>query len=286
MDGSISIGRGAKCPQLITCRVESVDFESSPTESYLTVSGRCWGERLFRRVVTKTYASQKGEAIVKDLMDYYAGLSHVRGSVELAEDTDTTYTKLEYSDSPLWDILKYIAESADKEGVISYDFRVAPDGKFEFFPKNSKTTSVSLSEKIEVSQYRKDISRVRNKIMIYGIADKSVPLDKDAWTESLTPTDGQWQAGAGEISLNDYMSLKGSYCIQLYAQNNYFGAAYFALNSSKEVNTNLYPLLNMFLYVEKTYTGDIQIILFDTGGKNAYKKLTVGTAEWRTTEVQ
>jgi len=41
---------------------------------------------------------------------------------------------------------------------------------------------VSLSEKIEESEYTKDSLRVRNKITIYGAADKSIPLDKDSWT--------------------------------------------------------------------------------------------------------
>jgi hypothetical protein len=108
MDGSISIGRGANCPQILTCRVESVKYEYTPTENYLRVSGRCWGERLFRRVVTKTYENQKGEAIIKDLLDYYAGLSHNRGGTELVEDTDTTYARLEYQDTPVFDIIKYI----------------------------------------------------------------------------------------------------------------------------------------------------------------------------------
>ena len=146
MDGHIDIGRGSNVPQIITCRVESVKYESTPTTHYLRVSGRCWGEKLFRRVVTKTYENQKGEAIVKDLLDSYAGLSHVRDGTELVEDTDTTYMKLEYENTPVWDILKFIAASADKNGVIGYDFRVEPDGKFAFFPRNSKTSPVSLSE--------------------------------------------------------------------------------------------------------------------------------------------
>lgn len=137
-DGYICIGRGVNAPQVITTRTESIQYESGPNENYVRVAGRCWGEKLFRRVVTKTYTSQKGDDIVKDLLDYYAGLSHVRGGTELVENSDTTYTKLEYTDSPVWDILKYIAESSDKAGVIGYDFRVAPDGKFEFFPKTAK----------------------------------------------------------------------------------------------------------------------------------------------------
>lgn len=185
MDSHIDIGRGTNVPTVITCRVESVKYESTPVANYLRVAGRCWGENLFRRVVTKTYENQKGEAIVKNLLDAYALLSHQRNSTELVEDTDTTYTKLDYENTPVWDILKFIAASADKAGVIGYDFRVAPDGKFEFFARNSKTSPVSLSEKIEVSAYRKDIHRVRNKITVYGAPDKSEPSDKDNLTEGI-----------------------------------------------------------------------------------------------------
>ncbi|MGC8895653.1 MAG: hypothetical protein ACP5LB_02640 [Candidatus Bathyarchaeia archaeon] len=134
MDGGISIGRGANCPQILTCRVESVKYESTPTENYVRVSGRCWGERLFRRVFTGTFENMKGEDIVKHLLDYYVGLSHNRSGTELVENTDTTFTKLEYENTPVFDILQYVAESADKQGVIGFDFRIAPDGQIRVFP--------------------------------------------------------------------------------------------------------------------------------------------------------
>jgi len=209
MDGHIDIGRGSNVPQIITCRVESVKFESTPTANYIRVSGRCWGEKLFRRVVAKLYQNQKGEAIVKDLLDNYVSLSHTRDSTELVENTDTTYTKLDYDNTPVFDILKYIAKSADKNGVIGFDFRVAPDGKFEFFPRNSKTSPVSLTDKIEVSEYRKDIHGVRNKITVYGVKERTEPMDGDAWTEALT----NWSATYGSVSLDDTNKKVGDYCI-------------------------------------------------------------------------
>ena len=194
VDGHIDIGRGVFVPQLITCRVESVKCESTPTENYIRVSGRCWGEKLFRRVVTKTYESKKGEEIVKDLLDNYVGLSHVRyfdgTGVELVEDTDTTFTKLAYENTPVWDIIKYVAESSDLAGVIGYDFRVAFDGKFEFFAKNSKASEVSISEKIEGSEYRKDIHRIRNKIISQGASEKQYPSDVN--DDGLTETTTDW----------------------------------------------------------------------------------------------
>jgi hypothetical protein len=71
VNGSLSIGRGTSCPLIATIRVEEVVCESTSSENYLRVKGRCWGEKLFRRVITKTYENMKGEAIVKDLVDYY-----------------------------------------------------------------------------------------------------------------------------------------------------------------------------------------------------------------------
>src|SRR4030042_578358 len=109
--GGIGIGRGANAPAIISLKIEGVKYENpSSVEKYLRVTGRCWGEALFRRVVTKSYANKKGEFIVKDLIDNYTGgLGHTRGAVELIEDTDTTYTLLEYENTPVWDILKYVA---------------------------------------------------------------------------------------------------------------------------------------------------------------------------------
>lgn len=289
MDGHLDIGRGVNVPQIITCHVEDVRYESTPTENYIGVSGRCWGERLFRRVVTKTYENKKGEEIVKDLIDYYVGLSHIRDSTELIEDTDTTYTKLEYENTPVFDILKYVAESADKAGTIGFDFRVAPDARFEFFPRNSKISNVSLSEKIEFSEYSKGISRVRNKITVYGITDKSVPADNDAWTESLTPADGSWSVEQAEntISLDDTSKAKGTYSIKTVTGTAEYATPFFTLNAQKEVNTNLYPLLSFYLALAQYCDGNIKISLCDIEDKTAdrYEKVA-NDQKWHKTDLK
>jgi len=286
VDGSISVGRGASCPLLMTCKVESVEYESTPVESYARVSGRCWGERLFSRVVTKTYENKKGEEIVKDLLDYYVGLSHVRDSIELVEATDTTYMSLAYENTPVIDVLRYIAESADKAGAIGYDFRVAPDGKFEFFPQNSKASAVSLSEKIEQSEYGRDIHRVRNNIAVYGVADKSVPLDKDAWTESLTSSDGDWTSTSGIVSFDGTVKVKGSGGIKTYAQNLNYGSCLFTLDADKEVDAEQYPVLNLWLSRESSFNGNVTLTLFDVADRAAGREFTVGYEKWFQTQVR
>ena len=286
MDGSISLGRTPNCPLLMTVRVEKVHYQSSPTESYLIVSGRCWGERLFRRVVTATYSGMKGEEIVKDLMDYYAGLSHNRSGTELVETTDTTYSELEYEDSPVWDILKYVAESSDKSGLIGFDFRVAPDGKFEFFPKLSKTNSTVITENIDTTaEYEKEITRIRNKVTVYGLADKSSPADKVSWTRQLAPTDGTWTGSAGNVSVDGSGAPDGGACIKLYAPNNYYGSANFTLNAGYLLNCEQYPILALMLKAEATFGGTGTITLYDNTYKTAQKEFSISPdAAWHSIE--
>jgi hypothetical protein len=220
-NGSIYIGRGTNVPQIITCKVEDIEYEEpSVDEHYLKVTGRCWGERLFSRVVSKTYTNQKGEAIVKDLMDSFVGLSHTRNGVELVQDTSTTYTELNYDGTTLLDILKYIAETADLNGAIGYDFRVAPDGKFEFFPLNSKAASVSLINVPEVTGYKKGIARVRNKIYVFGAPEKVYPADMDLWTETLGGMSFEWSGDLNEtLSLDGSNKVFGSYSIRVQGQS-------------------------------------------------------------------
>jgi hypothetical protein len=284
-DGSISVGRGASCPLLLTCRVENLKYQSSPVENYLTVSGRCWGERLFRRVITKTYENKKGEEIVKDLLDYYVGLSHQHLGTELVEPTDTTYNKLEYNDTPVIDVLQEIASSSDKSGVIGFDFRVSTDGKFEFFQRNSKTNAVSLSERIEQSEYSRDILRVRNSVTVYGAREFSVPYNKDLWTENLTCNDGYWIATSGTVSQDTTFKITGVASVKTVAQNLYSASSQFTLNSSKEVDTNKYPVLNFWLSQETTFNGNVTITLTDNNNNTAKHELTLGTSKWFQTQV-
>jgi hypothetical protein len=281
-DGYICIGRGANVPQIITTRTESVKYESNPSESYVRVSGRCWGEKLFRQVLTKTYASQKGEAIIKDLLDYYSGLSHVRNSVELVENTSTTFTLLEYENTPVWDIIRAITAACDNAGVIGYDFRVAPDAKFEFFSRNSKSSAISLSEKIEVSEYRKDIFRVRNRVTIYGAPEKSSPADKFSSVESLSPTEGAWTAVAGSVSLDSSKHYsEGTASIKNSTGANYYGASLFTFGTSYIVDADRFPLLFLVLARDSTLPGDFSIILFDTSDRSAQCQINqIGDDKW------
>lgn len=287
--GGIGICRIPNNPNvlpLISLKVENIKYNSNPVESYCVVSGRCWGERLFAKKVTKKYVNQKGEAIVKDLLDSYIGLSHIRNGVELVENTDTTYTLLDYEDTSVFDILTYIAQTADKNGVIGFDFRVAPDGKFEFFPKNSKTSLVNLTEALESSEYQKDITAVRNKVTIYGAAEKCYPVNQDDWTTIIHPADGDWTAVIGEVAQDNTKAVKGAGSIKCHVVNNYAGSIRFTLYAGKEMNGNLYPELIFWGWMQNTFRGLFNVALIDSAGKIAGKAVNVGADEdWHQVKV-
>jgi hypothetical protein len=286
-DGSISIGRGASNPLIATITVEEIKaLSDSRGENYLRVLGRCWGERLFRRVVTKTYENKKGEEIVKDLIDYFVGLSHVRNSVELIENTDTTYTKLDPENTPVFDLLKFIAKSADKAGTIGFDFRVAPDGKFEFFPKNSKTSSVSLSERLDVSEYRKSIFRKRDKIFVYGAAEKKYPSNGDSWTETLDINNdliNDWVSGTGtgSVSLDGTTKAVGSYSIKhSNSTPDYYSRLRLIIPSGWQPNLNKYPTVQFQIRRESSFNGQASLILQDNLGNWAFREFQIQADKW------
>ena len=303
-NGSLSIGRGTSCPLIATVRVEEVVCESTSSENYIRVKGRCWGEKLFRRVITKTYENQKGEAIVKDLIDYYVGLSHVRDSTELIEDTDTTYTLLEYENTPVFDVLRYIASSADKTGVVGFDFRVEPDAKFSFFPRNSKTSSVSLSELIEESEYRRDIHRIRNRIMTYGARERPYPLDVDGqpWSDSLTedltqvnywlehPL-GKWEPMTGNTTMSIETSsvFQGSKCVKATCTAYMYYVSFWWVFPSGYVNSSSYPALIFAIKADSHHTLNHTIELHDGSGDDniVWRGFAIPkTGEWQLIKVE
>lgn len=286
-NGTISIGRGVNCPLLATIRVEKIRAISiASQENYMRVLGRCWGEKIFRKVVTKTYENQKGEAVVKDVIDNYVGLSHVRNSTELIEDTDTTYALLEYEKTPAFDILKYIAATADKGGVIGFDSRVAPDGKYEFFPRNSKTCSVSLSERLERGEYSKSIFRKRDKIFVEGAAEKKYPSD-ESWTETLDidstpPNDWVSGTGTGSVSLDSVTKAVGSYSIKHTTNTaDYYGTLRLVIPTGMQPNLATFPSSHFLIARESDFSSMADIRLFDNTAKEAIRWITIPEAdEW------
>jgi hypothetical protein len=249
-------------------------------------------------VITKTYENQKGEDIIKDLVDYYVGLSHVRDSNELIEDTDTTYTLLEYENTPVFDVIKYVASSADKNGVVGFDFRVEPDAKFAFFAKNTKTCSVSLADAVESSEFQRDIHRIRNRIITYGAAEKPYPIDFDGqkWsdtiTEDLTQVEfwlehslGKWEPTTGNTTMSIGTSnvFQGSYCVKATCTEYMYYVGFWWVVPDSYVNANSYPALVFAIKADTNHTLNHTVELHDGSGYDnvAWRSFTITNSdEW------
>jgi hypothetical protein len=224
---TVCLGRGSLSPLLFTGSLEKVKYDADPSVNLVSLSGRCTGAKWFRRLVTKEYAGQKGEDVLIDLCTTI-GLDHSRGGVELIEDCDTTYTLLEYDYTSPFDILKYISESADLADAIGFDARIAPDGKFEWFAKGSKTSSVDVTEEANLGSYERSIMPVRSKVWVFGnklaqakptikggvLQCRCWPEDEDADLLTVDSLDN-WTCEVGNESIETTIKMVGanSYCV-------------------------------------------------------------------------
>jgi len=243
-------------------------------QHYLRLRGRDLGAELFNRLVTKKYVNKEGSEIVKDVLTNYTPLASVG-----VETTNSTYIEEEYENKPAWEIVKYVAETAkNSSNVIGYDFK-CEEGDLKFFPKSKYASVVSLDGIITLCEHESAIERVRSKVYVYGEASKPYPLDKDSWTESLTPSDGAWSSGTGtgSVSLDSTEKIVGNYCIKHATTTpDYYGRAVFTLNAGKEINANVYPSVNFQIKEESAFSGEVTLILEDINGNWAAKEYRIG----------
>jgi len=249
-------------------RIEAVAKRAEATvrgpQHYVRLRGRDLGAELFNRLVTKRYENKEGSEIVKEVLANYTPLESVG-----VEATSSIYTEEEYENKPAWEIVQYIAETAkNAAGVIGYDFK-CEEGDVKFFYKNKYVSPVSLEGIITLCEHEGSIERIRNKIYVYGEASKPYPLDRDAWTESLTPADGSWSSGTGtgSVSLDSGEKAVGSYSVKHSTTTaDYYGCAVFTLDAGKEIDCDTYPSLTFQVMEESGFSGAVTIQLEDSAG--------------------
>lgn len=74
--------------KILTGRIEEVQCNSKLAEHYMTIRGRDLGEDLFRKHVIKTYENMEGSLVVKNVIENYTSLGHIRDSTELIETNE------------------------------------------------------------------------------------------------------------------------------------------------------------------------------------------------------
>jgi len=271
--------------KVIKGRIESVSKMAEASlrgmQHYLRLKGRDLGAELFNRLVTKRYVNQEGSVIVKDILSNFTSLESID-----VETTNSAYAEEEYENKPAWEIIKYIAEtSKNASNVIGYDFK-CEEGDLKFFYKTKYTSAVDLTDLITLVEYEKAIERVRNNIYVYGEASKPLPLDRDAWTETLDiNNDGanDWASGTGTgaVSLDNTEKIKGSYSIKTNVTTaDYYGRAILTLPTGMEVNCNKYPSLTFQIRAATSYCGDVTVQLEDSAGMVVRREVKIRLGEW------
>jgi len=122
--------------------------------------------------------------MTSNLVNTYKNTGYV--DLDLIKDTNTSYTEMLFSHETIFDIIKFIADTASTSGgVIGYDSRVEYDGCFAFVSKGSIAEPYNLTGECQIERYMESIEAVKNKITVYGKAEATKPSIIDDWCEGL-----------------------------------------------------------------------------------------------------
>jgi len=259
----------------------------SSQEYYLLLNGMDIGQELLvpPNLMKKVYEAVNGKTIIEEEIDLCneATKKFVDADNEIASTHD-----FEFQEVTPDSVIKDVCENAKTSGgAVGFDGYVDPAGNMHVFKRGKYTSSVSLTEKIEHYKKEDDVHRVRNKIKVYGAAERAYPLDKDAWTESLTPADGSWASGTGtgSASFGTTEKIVGTGSIKLNVTgSDYYGRLIFTLNAGKEANCydvpDGYADITFQIKLQEAFSGDITLQLEDDAGMVCRKELNAKKAEW------
>jgi len=259
----------------------------SSQEYYLLLNGMDIGQELLvpPNLVKKVYENVNGKTIIEEAIDLCNEVTKkfVDADNEIASTHD-----FEFQEVTPDSVIKDVCENAKTSGgAVGFDGYIDPAGNVHIFKRGKYTSSVSLTEKIEHYKKEDDVHRVRNKIKVYGAAERAHPLDKDAWTESLTPADGSWSSGTGtgSVSFDTTEKIVGTGSIKLAVTgSDYYGRLIFTLNAGKEANCydvpDGYADITFQIKLQEAFSGDITLQLEDDAGMVCRKELNAKKAEW------
>jgi hypothetical protein len=142
-----------------------------------------------------------------------------------------------------------------------------------------------LDERIEHYVYEKNVFRQRDKIYVYGAAEKKYPLDGDAWTETLDLNGdaiNDWQSGTGtgSVSLATDRVAKGTYSIKhTTGTPDYYGRLRLIIPSGWQPNLNKYPSIQFQINREGSFSNAATLTLMDYTGKWATREFNIPEAD-------
>jgi len=166
--------------------IEKVSYNSNK----VTLTGRSYPQ-LLEITVTKSYSGMTADTILKDLIDTY-----LTGFTYSNVNSSTNYLVINWYQKPFWDCVKDICYASN------FDCYVDSNQDFHFFEVNSIKNSTEIAVHdyniLEVGDFGRDLSAIKNKIIIYGAKVEDLPL---IYTKK--DDDSIAQYGEKELVIND-----------------------------------------------------------------------------------
>jgi len=160
-----------------------------------TISGLSQGEILLRRFKYNKFYNGIGASTI--VTEWATDLTLGAGEIT----ADATAVTLEVATKSYFDLLQWISDYYDVGGLVQKDFYVDVNNNlvWKSRPLRSGASVETLTVGDNILNYAvvKSVDAVKNYITVYGSCDKSVPENKDSWTDTLT----DWTATSGTLGL-------------------------------------------------------------------------------------
>lgn len=182
-------------PQFIG-RVGHITAPLSTKGGYIRIiSGLSQGEILLRQFKKNKYYDAIGASTI--VTEWANDLSLGTGDIT----ADATAVTLEVRTKSYFDLLRSISDYWFNAGTqIKKDFYVDVDNDLVWKVRPLRTAGVEtliVDDNIIHYQVTRDVEAIKNEITVNGAAENFLPVDKDAYTETLTG----WTATSGTLSL-------------------------------------------------------------------------------------
>lgn len=255
----------------------------TPTGYMRIIKGRGLGEVLQRRLKSMKTWSDTIPNIVTELAtalglegDGSKRDSTPADTIDFTVEIDTheTYASLLQKLSDYW-------ISADVQ--CKKDFHVDVPGDLVWKARPFRTTGVetlTIGKNVLGCSVFRNLDVVRNKIYVYGVAERAHPADHDSWSEDLTKpnnqldhTEGTWVASDVEatISIDDVEYIKGLKSIKVSGAGKHKGAI-FTFNTGYKPNANYFPSFNAQVRTSSAIDVAFARLTDDSGDNNTVDK--------------
>lgn len=254
-------GYAGSYTHLFTGRITDMSTQANnePTRTFI---GKGLGEILERHLAkNKRWLDVDASVIAADLAD---DLGFTGATADI--DTDTNDETITAASETYFDVLRKVSDYwYDASHQVKKDFGVDKDGVFFWKARPIRTSGVETISSILNYDLKLSTIASKNNIQVLGAASAPVPVDYDAWTDSLD----YWTAATGELSLFDTSPKEGSYWVKNTCDE-YDLQLDFMLTFPRTINTRTINKLSFWLTHDTPYADTAEMKIYAPDSDNYF----------------